>query len=86
MQVPGFGVHTYANEYREIGNIVPSNNTCHLGSVIEVPNISITSLSDAIWDHVHLKLKDEIWEGHFVDLSFLIKSTTDLESELESGG
>ena len=86
VQVPGFGAHTYASESRETGNVVPYNNSCHLGSVIEVPPISVTSMFDAIGDHVPLKLKDEILEGHFVDLSFLIKAATDLEPELESGG
>ena len=86
VQVPGFGASPHASGSREPGNVASSNNTCNLGSVIEVPPISVTSLFDAIGDHVPLKLKEKIWEGQFVDLSILIKSARDLERELESGG
>ena len=43
---------------------------------MEVVNepISVVSIFDPIGYHIPQKLKEQIWEGRFIDLSLLLKS------------
>ena len=85
VQVSAFDAYTYVSGSREPENVVTSNNTCDLGSVIDYPQISVTSMFDVIGDkEIPLKLKEKNWKGQFVDLSLLIRLARDLERELES--
>ena len=44
-----------------------------------------TSSFDPIGGHVPQKLREKIWEGQFIDLSLLLKTARDLETDMTQG-
>jgi len=48
--------------------------------------ISFVSVFDPIGYHIPQKLKEQIWEGRFIDLSLLLKSARELNMADESAG
>ena len=46
----------------------------------------VDSVFDPVSAHVPLKLKNQIWEGKFVDLSLLLRSAREIDGHLESEG
>ena len=44
-----------------------------------------TSTFDPISGHVPQKLREKIWEGQFIDLSLLLKTARDLETDMTQG-
>lgn len=73
------------------GNAEEANNDSVEFGVLggmEVVNepISFVSVFDSIGYHIPQKLKEQIWEGRFIDLSLLLKSARELNMADESAG
>lgn len=56
------------------------------GIITESHTNEMTSVFDDIEIHVPLKLKEKIWEGKFIDLGILNKSSHDIDREFEGEG
>jgi hypothetical protein len=55
-------------------------------AVSEYQPTMVDSAFDPVSAHVPLKLKNQIWEGKFIDLSLLLKSAQEIDGHLESQG
>ena len=56
------------------------------GVIREIEPPAVMSTFDSVGGHVPQKLKDKIWEGGFIDLSLLLKSSRELANAMEDQG
>ena len=70
--------------------VPPPGSTTPSGTVemieCEIAPSTCQSIYDPIGSFVPIKLKEKIWEGKFIDLSLLLKSSREIETEMESAG
>jgi hypothetical protein len=73
--------------------IMPPIDTCPVTdftganfAISEYQPTMIESAFDSVSAHVPLKLKNQIWEGKFIDLSLLLKSEREIDGHIETQG